>query len=46
MSDRYDYAAGTIAIMLSMLQAKFTDTEIKRLLTRKRISAALKILKS
>ncbi|MEW8120050.1 MAG: hypothetical protein AB2792_23055 [Candidatus Thiodiazotropha sp.] len=46
MSDRYAYAALTIAIMLSMLQEKFTDTEVKRLLTRKKVSAALKVLKS
>ena len=39
-----DFAAHTIGTMLLMLKERYTDAEIKKMLTTKKVSGALKIL--
>lgn len=40
----YGFAGVTIGIMIKMLREEFTDEQIKKMLTRKKITAAMEIL--
>ena len=39
-----EFAASTIGTMLEMLKGEYTDTQIKKMLTRKKVSGMLKVI--
>ena len=42
--DDMGLAASTLGVMLLILREKYTDAQIKKMLTRKKLSAMLKVL--